>query len=448
MVRDQGLDAPKFSNRDMLISTLLGGKRLGDARKGAKNDAKLRNWAPSSASRPYSPIDRVRWEGVNAAVRSETGHEGVFFVNISASDSDPGGVLVVKTCADMAQQLFASTTLSWVPGLSSAPCRLLDMSSAEGSAAYRNLKRVSALAASKIRRRRYCLVMKFVSGILLKHLQESDFVRMRRTSSSDGGIGGNLLKRYCIHMGRLAAFDAMCYYDADRLPMITKTRGNGGNIIISPGNCRIIAIDNGVKMINSNSGVGLERANHYFSEVYRLVAELRAKSIQLPAKSKQLPAKSKQPHPSLQAVSKMIERYTKWNATPEFLLWMQEGFLLGTKTLVSAFEDTSRAERLVTLLDRVVPGVPGRSGISLGFLNTVRRAMEAALTGNKCPEVAHTDDTKASSVRGGGIAAGRSSPSSADAFRELNDYAMQKPAQVSAASVETKESGSSGGRET
>jgi hypothetical protein len=83
---------------------LEGGKQPRSmAIKQAQLEAK--QWRRSKADHAYYPIDTVEWKYVTGCQRSETGNTGVFFVKLAAGGRRSGGVVVCKSCHDMAQQV-------------------------------------------------------------------------------------------------------------------------------------------------------------------------------------------------------------------------------------------------------------------------------------------------------------------------------------------------------
>eukprot|EP00472_Partenskyella_glossopodia_P015010 CAMPEP_0197515544 /NCGR_PEP_ID=MMETSP1318-20131121/648_1 /TAXON_ID=552666 /ORGANISM="Partenskyella glossopodia, Strain RCC365" /LENGTH=228 /DNA_ID=CAMNT_0043063945 /DNA_START=674 /DNA_END=1356 /DNA_ORIENTATION=- len=171
-------------------------------------------------------------------------------------------------------------------------------------------------------------------------------------------VGGvSCMYSICVAMGRLAAVDALFYSDGDRLPIVSQTNGNGGNIIISNGNCRVTAIDNGINFINTDTNVGKHRQDVYIRDTDAVFNAILSnpKSIA----------------PSLLAVRKMMVRYINWSPPDDFLLPLQEGFVEGAKNILEEFPDMSRFKELLDLLYQVEPTIPGLASINLEFIENM-----------------------------------------------------------------------------
>jgi len=326
-----------------------------------------------------SSIDEIDWTTATGCEKSETGHGGVFFVKL------PQGVVVLKTCADMASQLFASTITSWI-GLRSAKVRLLDTHTDEFRSLYTRMKRIFPLAANKLSRRAYVLVQEFIPGTALKHVHHVDLEKWIRGkaaapapgSGAEGSALSNsssLMKQSCYAMGHLSALDALFYYDGDRLPIVTQTKGNGGNIILSPDEFKICAIDNGANFINND-----RRAKIYFEECRKVFRQFLS--------SPNTPAKQ------MEMVRTMMLRYTGWRVPDEeFLLPIQRGFLSGAKEIVEEFGDNSRIQRLLVIMQKVDPPIPGLGSLNLRFISSMLDLFRSALSEGKENSFSNSSDS-------------------------------------------------------
>eukprot|EP00466_Bigelowiella_natans_P019594 jgi/Bigna1/83916/fgenesh1_pg.118_\ len=111
LVKEKGYAFPKFANKDSLIECLVNKGKKARGRRSVSESLKSPKWKLRPLQdKPVSSIDEIDWTTATGCEKSETGHGGVFFVKL------PQGVVVLKTCADMASQLFASTITSWIGG--------------------------------------------------------------------------------------------------------------------------------------------------------------------------------------------------------------------------------------------------------------------------------------------------------------------------------------------
>jgi len=273
------------------------------------------------------------------------------------------GVVVLKSCADIAQQVLASTLISWL-GLRAARCRIMQTHSPEFQLLLSKLRALNCkLAAYKLSRRSYALVFEFIPGTALKHLSPPDLERMRLTPHPASNV--TLMEQCCRTMGQISAMDALLYYDGDRIPIVCQTRGNGGNIIVGPGNYKVCAIDNGANFINSSSEIGRERAYKYFSETKAALDTIISKPKEVACQ--------------MLMVRKMMDRYIGWEAPDEFLLNIQAGFIDGARRILEEFPDTKRMKTFTQMMEKVDPPIPGIKDIDLQFIEDMLKVFSSTL---------------------------------------------------------------------
>jgi len=359
MVSESGLPLPKFVNKESLIDCILNGSEAVTPRTRNRNKAKEWKLRPNQ-DKPHLPIDQVDWTKAMGCHRSDTGHGGVFFVKL------PTGIIVLKSCADMAQQLFASTLINWI-GIPSAKCRLLNSSSKEGKEMLMRLKTINREASYKLSRMRYVLVFEFVPGKALKYMRPNDYKQMllKRAINGEAKKQESCMTASCRTMGRLSALDALLYYDADRLPIVCHTKGNGGNIILGPGDFKVTAIDNGANFIDTSTAVGKQRADVYFRDTEETVKQF-----------------VNNPHrlcKSMERVKKMIARYSNWDATDSFLILIQNGFIEGARDIVKIFPNLLKIKTLYSLISRVRPEVPGIRSLNIDFISKLLTIFQRTL---------------------------------------------------------------------
>ncbi|GAB5353859.1 hypothetical protein AAMO2058_000070200 [Amorphochlora amoebiformis] len=352
MVKERGIPLPKFVNKKSLIDCLIYGKQPVTPRSSKAKQAQKWRLRPL-LDQPYHPIDKINWKSAIGCHRSDTGAGGVFFVKF------PKGVVVLKSCADMAQQLFASTVVSWL-GIRSAKCRVIDTQSSEGRTCIIRLKSFNQSASHKLSRMRYMLLFEFLPGHALKYFRPNDFKMM--CSLRPHPSATTFMERSCWTMGRLSALDALLYYDADRLPIVCQTRGNGGNIILSPGNFSVCAIDNGANFINPQNS---QRVKKYFEDIASVFKSFLSNT-----------QKVSKP---MEAVRKMIVRYSSWSPPDSFLLPIQNGFLAGARDILREFPTTGRINTLYNMISAVKPPIPGISGLNIRFISSVLNTYRSSL---------------------------------------------------------------------
>jgi len=190
---------------------------------------------------PVLDLSKIDWASTKGVERSESGAEGVFFVQTGE------GAVVIKGSKSMAGEVFSSL-LTMYFGISVPKCRILKNEGEEAHLMLESLKKVdpSWRIITNLYDLVYLLLKEFVHGEALERL---DWEK----ASDIFGEGGELSENGKLRLQELGALVVidMLTNNGDRFPIpIWGNQGNAGNVMFSPHLGTVMSIDSQIMAIS------------------------------------------------------------------------------------------------------------------------------------------------------------------------------------------------------
>jgi len=167
-----------------------------------------------------SDLQKINWEeGIKGSERSESGSDGVFFVEMQS-----GGVFVVKPAKGIAEEIFTNL-LALKLGIYVPKLRVLHADGNEGIHLMNQIIKNDKLGASifGLSGAPYYLIKEFIPA---KNLDKLTYPDMHDIFGIDTSLSENSRKRLK-ELSIILALDVLTNY-GDRLPFIWANQGNSG----------------------------------------------------------------------------------------------------------------------------------------------------------------------------------------------------------------------------
>eukprot|EP01125_Pyxidicula_operculata_P018676 TRINITY_DN6654_c0_g1_i1.p1 TRINITY_DN6654_c0_g1~~TRINITY_DN6654_c0_g1_i1.p1 ORF type:complete len:410 (-),score=38.00 TRINITY_DN6654_c0_g1_i1:9-1238(-) len=214
---------------------------------------------------PIDDITQITWteQSIKCIQRSETGAEGVFFIENNKSE-----VFVVKPSRNIACEIF-SNLIAQKLGVYCPKLRVIYTGpNTEGFKLVQSIKEHDkrGLATHNLGQSGYLLIKQFVPG---RDLTKCDYEAIRKYYGTEVDLNENFHKKIG-GLARILALDLLLNY-SDRLPFIWANQGNSGNVMIT-NQGQFISIENSITPFDPSTQS--KKFQDYQAQVKKLFSKL------------------------------------------------------------------------------------------------------------------------------------------------------------------------------
>jgi len=290
---------------------------------------------------PLSDLKNINWnEGIKGSERSESGSDGVFFVEMQS-----GGVFVVKPAKGIAEEIFTNL-LALKLGVYVPKLRVLHADGNEGIQLMNLIVTSDKLGASifGLSGAAYFLIKEFIPA---KNLDKFTYPDMQDIFGIETSLSENSHKRLK-ELSIILALDVLTNY-GDRLPFIWPNQGNSGNLMMTATG-QFIGVENGFNVLKDNAQV--EKYKKTVEDVLKKVVHNPNQEI-----------------PEFQHINQKILSYTDYSFQTEGVLQLQHYFREFLKQAAEKTQIYEEMQQWKVMLSAFTTPLNGLESINVEFIH-------------------------------------------------------------------------------